>query len=153
MKPPSPFTPLSPWLPGGLTSDLLLRPELLTEFEYLSNTSLKLTFGCNVLVPQPPTHQVVLWLGIFPKVQSLEAQPKTVQLPGVSFWMHHQQFYNEALEPVMGQAHFQLFGVFQHIEASYLSVVERTRKTDLRGVRQAFPRRQLYLHELQAQPE
>jgi hypothetical protein len=153
MKPPSPFTPLSSLLPGDLSSELLLRPELLTGFEYLSNTDLKLTFGCDVLVSQPPTHEVVLWLGIVPKVQTTEAKPKIVQLPDMPFWMHHQQFYNAAQEPIVGQAHFQLYEVFQHIEASYLSVVERTRKTELRGVRQAFPRQRLYLHELRALPE
>jgi hypothetical protein len=148
MKSPSSFSLLSPLLPDDVLQFHLLRPELLTGFEYLSNIDLLLTFGCTVQVHQPSVQKVVYLFGFLPMLKPGEPEVQTVDTPTLQFLMKHQSFFTMDNMEVTDEAHFQLFKVFQHIENHYLSPIERARKTPLKGVRGAFPRRHLLLREL-----
>ncbi|GEM_PF-6866283 len=143
--------PIFPLPPPDIDLTYLLRSDLLLDFEYLSNTDLRLTFGCTVWVHQHPPPKIDYSFGLHPVCEALSTEECSIELPKLTFEMRHQQFYDAANNLIGGESHFQLFKVFQHIESNHLSPAQRARKTNLKGHRGTFPCRRLPLSELLAE--
>ncbi len=152
----NPFTtmsnqPIFPLPPPDIDLAYLLRSDLLLDFEYWSNTDLQLTFGCTVWVRQPLPPRLDHSFGLRPIHEAWSGEELPIELPTLTFEMRHQRFYDVANNLIGGEPHFQLFRVFQYIESTHLSPVQRARKTNLKGHRGAFPRKRLPLSELLAE--